>query len=152
MPDWLRNKLATVLDLDSSDLYEIDGMINMRDLSPLLKIDRLDPSLKDAAFNPRLNINLVDANRDIFDVIRERDILLHHPYDSFASVLDFLRSAAKDEKVLAIKQTLYRSGGDSPIIEALANAAERGKQVTVVVELKARFDEANNIEWAKRLE
>lgn len=152
MPDWLRNKLATVLDLDSSDLYEIDGMINMRDLAPLLKIERLDPSLKDAAFNPRLNINLVDANRDIFDVIRERDILLHHPYDSFASVLDFLRSAAKDDKVLAIKQTLYRSGGDSPIIEALVNAAERGKQVTVVVELKARFDEANNIEWAKRLE
>lgn len=152
MPDWLRNKLAAVLDLDSSDLYEIEGMINMMDLSPLLKIERIDPSLKDAAFNPRLNLNLVDANRDIFDIIRERDILLHHPYDSFASVLDFLRSAAKDDKVLAIKQTLYRSGGDSPIIEALSNAAERGKQVTVVVELKARFDEANNIEWAKRLE
>ncbi|WGL61530.1 polyphosphate kinase 1 [Pigmentibacter sp. JX0631] len=152
MPDWLRNKLAAVLDLDSSDLYEIEGMINIRDLAPLLKIERLDPYLKDEAFNPRLNINLVDASRDIFDIIKERDILLHHPYDSFASVLDFLRSAAKDEKVLAIKQTLYRSGGDSPIIEALANAAERGKQVTVVVELKARFDEANNIEWAKRLE
>ncbi|MGY3803224.1 polyphosphate kinase 1 [Pigmentibacter ruber] len=152
MPDWLRNKLAAVLDLDSSDLYEIDGMINIRDLAPLLKIERLDPYLKDEAFNPRLNINLVDASRDIFDIIKERDILLHHPYDSFASVLDFLRSAAKDDKVLAIKQTLYRSGGDSPIIEALANAAERGKQVTVVVELKARFDEANNIEWAKRLE
>ncbi len=152
MPDWLRSKLAAVLDLDSSDVYEVDGMINIRDLAPLLKIDRLDPILKDEAFNPRLNINLVDATRDIFDIIKERDILLHHPYDSFASVLDFLRSAAKDEKVLAIKQTLYRSGGDSPIIEALANAAERGKQVTVVVELKARFDEANNIEWAKRLE
>lgn len=152
MPDWLRNKLATVLDLDLSDLYEIDGMINIRDLAPLLKIERVEPYLKDAEFNPRLNLNLVDANRDIFDIIRERDILLHHPYDSFASVLDFLRSAAKDDKVLAIKQTLYRSGGDSPIIEALSNAAERGKQVTVVVELKARFDEANNIEWAKRLE
>lgn len=152
MPDWLRSKLAAVLDLDSSDVYEVDGMINIRDLAPLLKIDRLDPILKDEAFNPRLNINLVDATRDIFDIIKERDILLHHPYDSFASVLDFIRSAAKDDKVLAIKQTLYRSGGDSPIIEALANAAERGKQVTVVVELKARFDEANNIEWAKRLE
>ncbi|APJ02543.1 polyphosphate kinase 1 [Silvanigrella aquatica] len=152
MPDWLRNKLAAVLDLDSSDLYEIEGMINIRDLAPLLKIERVDSHLKDAAFNPRLNLNLADANRDIFEIIRERDILLHHPYDSFASVLDFLRSAAKDDKVLAIKQTLYRSGGDSPIIEALSNAAERGKQVTVVVELKARFDEANNIEWAKKLE
>ncbi|BBH51732.1 polyphosphate kinase 1 [Fluviispira sanaruensis] len=152
MPDWLRNKLAAVLELDTSDLYEIDGMLNYRDLAALLKVERVDPELKDPSFNPRLNILLVDENRDIFDIIREKDILLHHPYDSFASVLDFLRSAAKDEKVLAIKQTLYRSGGDSPIIEALVNAAERGKQVTVVVELKARFDEANNIEWAKRLE
>jgi polyphosphate kinase len=152
MPDWLLNKLAAVLDLDLSELYQIEGMINIRDLAPLLKVEKVEPYLKDAAFNPRLNLNLVDANRDIFDIIRERDVLLHHPYDSFASVLDFLRSAAKDDKVLAIKQTLYRSGGDSPIIEALSNAAERGKQVTVVVELKARFDEANNIEWAKRLE
>jgi polyphosphate kinase len=109
------------------------------------------PELRDPPFVAPVAEILRDQ-ADLFAVIRERDILLHHPYDNFSSVIDFLQSAAADPNVLAIKQTLYRTGGDTRIVGALMKAVENGKQVTVVVELRARFDERNNIEWARRLE
>lgn len=150
MPERLRARLRGLLELEKGDIYESSGFLNLRDLLFLTKLD-LRSTLRDSVFNPKINARFSDE-RDIFDVIRERDILLHHPYESFSSVLEFLGRAADDPNVLAIKQTLYRIGGDSPVIEALVRAAEKGKQVTAVVELKARFDEHNNIAWARRLE
>ncbi len=134
-----------------NEVYEIDGPLDMtclHELAPL--VDRKD--LRDPPLVPRWPVGLADYD-DLFAEIAERDILLHHPYESFVPVLDFVELAARDPQVLAIKQTLYRtSGGDSPIVRALAEAAENGKQVTALVELKARFDEANNITWARHLE
>jgi polyphosphate kinase len=150
MPEPLRAHLRSQLELDPSDIYDIPGILNLRELLFFSKIE-MAPGHRDAPFKPRINFRLND-DRELFDVIRERDVLLHHPYESFSSVLEFLKVAAEDPNVLAIKQTLYRIGGDSPIIEALVRAAEKGKQVTAVVELKARFDERNNIAWARRLE
>jgi polyphosphate kinase len=150
MPERLRSRLRGQLELEIGDVYESSSFLNLRDLMFLSKLE-LKASLRDSVFNPKINSRLSD-DREIFDVIRERDILLHHPYESFSSVLEFLGRAADDPNVLAIKQTLYRIGGDSPVIEALVRAAEKGKQVTAVVELKARFDEHNNIAWARRLE
>ncbi|NBO37130.1 polyphosphate kinase 1 [bacterium] len=150
MPEKLRSRLRLQLELEIGDVYECSNFLNLRDLLFLTKLE-LKPSLRDSAFSPKINARL-SQDRDIFDVIRERDVLLHHPYESFSSVLEFLGRAAEDPNVLAIKQTLYRIGGDSPVIEALVRAAEKGKQVTAVVELKARFDEHNNIAWARRLE
>jgi polyphosphate kinase len=115
----------------------------------LYKLDR--PELKDRTFVPGVPAGL-RTEENIFDVIKRQDILLHHPYNSFASVVDFINTAAVDPYVLAIKMTLYRTGADSPIVRALMEASERGKQVAVLVELKARFDEEKNIEWARRLE
>ena len=124
------------------------------DLSDLMAIAALDiPDLRDPPFTPSVPAELRDADRSIFDVIRERDILVHHPFDSFAaSVERFLETAAEDDHVLAIKMTLYRTSGDTAIVRALSEAAQRGKQVAVLVELKARFDEAANIGWARTLE
>ncbi|HEX7588832.1 MAG TPA: polyphosphate kinase 1, partial [Anaerolineae bacterium] len=113
-------------------------------------IDRRD--LKDPPFLPALPPALSEAGDDIFAAIRRQDILLHHPYDSFTPVVDFLQAAAADPNVLAIKQTLYRVGRNSPVVEALLQAARNGKQVAVLIELKARFDEESNIEWARALE
>src|SRR6266511_2291301 len=130
-------------------VYTIDGPLNIPDLMALYKLDL--PQLKDEPFSSTTPAAL-RSGENIFDAIRHQDILLHHPYESFAPVVEFLRQAARDPNVLAIKQTLYRVGKDSPIVESLIQAAENGKQVAVLVELKARFDEEANIQWAKQLE
>jgi polyphosphate kinase len=136
--------------LTMEDLYEVPGMLDTADLQSLAGLDI--PALRDPPFHPSTQPRLA-APRSIFEVIREGDILLHHPYDSFAtSVERFIQTAADDPDVLAIKLTLYRTGGDSSIARMLAHAAERGKQVAVLIELQARFDEENNIVWAQRLE
>ncbi len=141
--------LHSSMELEEQDVYTIDGPLNIPDLMALYKLDL--PNLKDQPFAPTTPA-VLRTGETIFDAIRHQDILLHHPYDSFAPVVEFLRQAARDPNVLAIKQTLYRVGKDSPIVETLIEAAEMGKQVAVLVELKARFDEENNIQWAKRLE
>jgi polyphosphate kinase len=141
--------LRNALELVDQDVYTIDGPLNIPDLMALYKLDL--PELKDRPFNPTTPA-VLRSSESIFDAIRHQDILLHHPYDSFAPLIEFLRQAANDPNVLAIKQTLYRVGQDSPIVDSLIRAAEMGKQVAVLVELKARFDEENNILWARRLE
>ena len=149
MTPYMVKMLRSSLVLDEQSVYTIDGPLNIPDLTSLTRLDL--PELKDQPFTPKTPATLV-THESIFDAIRNQDILLHHPYDSFAPVTEFLLEAARDPNVLAIKQTLYRVGKDSPIVEALIEAAENGKQVAVLVELKARFDEENNIHWARRLE
>jgi polyphosphate kinase len=137
--------------VERRDIYTIDGPLGLSDLMALTQIDRYD--LRDPPFVPATPPALNhDHDHDIFAAIRRDNILLHHPYDSFAPVVAFLQAAARDPDVLAIKQTLYRVGRNSPVVEALLEAATNGKQVAVLVELKARFDEESNIGWAKRLE
>lgn len=138
------------LMIDERDIYNIEGPL---DLTFLMKMYGLEgfAHLKNRLYIPQ-PVPEIETGDDIFEKIREQDILLHHPYQTFAPVVDFIKQAAKDPQVLAIKQTLYRVSGNSPIIAALAQAAENGKQVSVLVELKARFDEENNIVWAKKLE
>ncbi len=131
-------------------VYRVQGPLYITDLIGIVADDERR-ELRDEPFAPQVTPPLREAE-DIFAVIRERDVLLHHPYDSFDPVVEFVSRAADDPNVLAIKQTLYRTGGDSPIVRALARAAESGKQVTAIVELKARFDEASNIQWARTLE
>jgi polyphosphate kinase len=145
------NRLCRALRLHPrEDVYMVDGPLNLSDLTSLVsKEERRD--LRDEAWSPQMVPPLRDTP-DVFADIRENDILLHHPYESFDAVIDFVAAAADDPNVLAIKQTLYRAGGDSPIVRALARAAENGKQVTAIVELKARFDEDTNIKWASTLE
>lgn len=142
--------LKKELHIAEEDLFKINGPL---DLTFLMKIYAMEgyEHLKDTPFHPQPPRNL-DMNRDLFEQIRQGDILLHHPYETFDPVVNFVRLAAKDPDVLAIKQTLYRVSSNSPIIASLALAAENGKQVTVLVELKARFDEENNIVWARKLE
>jgi polyphosphate kinase len=137
--------------LTEADIEEAGHLL---DLSDLLELSTLDVAeLRDPPFTPSVPPELRDPDRSIFDVIRERDLLVHHPFDSFpATVERFLQSAAIDDNVLAIKLTLYRTSGDTAIVNALTEAAQRGKQVAVLVELRARFDEANNITWARTLE
>ncbi len=146
----LEKKLAEKLNVDSNYVYKIKGPL---DLTFLMKAYGLDgfQQYKIPKFTPQ-PVPGLDKERGIFEQIREHDILLHHPYYEFTPVVDFISQAAKDPDVLAIKQTLYRVSGNSPIVASLAKAAENGKQVTVLVELKARFDEENNIGWAKMLE
>lgn len=151
-PPSVRSELLNNVGLTVDDLYPVDGPVNPTRLMMILDGDH-PPELKDRRFNgPVLPALRAGGEQAIFDLIRERDLLLHHPYDSFNSVVEFLEQAAADPKVLAIKQTLYRTGGDQRIVGALMNAVKNGKQVTAVVELKARFDEANNIRWARALE
>ncbi len=150
MPQETRSMLMEKLDVYEYDMYAIDGPLDLGCLWTIYKsTDRRH--LKDPPFNPRISPELGTHN-DIFSVLRERDILLHHPFESFSSVVELLQSAAEDPNVLAMKQTLYRTAGDSPIIDALIKAAAAGKQVTALVELRARFDELNNIQWARKLE
>jgi polyphosphate kinase len=143
--------LCRELELDSTrDVYLVDGPLFLGDMTVLTSGDeRRD--LRDEAFPPQYVPPLRDSE-DFFESIAERDVLLHHPYESFEAVIDFLWQAAEDPRVLAIKQTLYRTGGESPLVRALQRAAELGKQVTALVELKARFDEESNIQWARALE
>ena len=149
-PQEIRQALLGTFRLGDEDLYVIDGPLNPTRLMAIYEGDH-SPELRDAPFVGLVAATLREQT-DLFAAIRERDILLHHPYENFNTVVSFLEQAAEDPKVLAIKQTLYRSGGDARIVGALMNAARAGKHVTVVVELRARFDEANNILWARQLE
>jgi polyphosphate kinase len=142
--------LRAALRLDSDDVYMVEGPLHLADFAPIHGRDDLR-ELKDEPFSPQIVPPLQEYD-DIFRVIAQRDILLQHPYESFEDVVEFISEAADDPNVLAIKQTLYRTSADSPIVRALIRAAENGKQVTAVVELKARFDEAPNIQWARALE
>lgn len=142
--------LKNELMISEEGIYKIDGPLDLTFLMKMYGLDGFE-HLKTPKYTPQ-PVPELPAGENIFDQIRQGDILLHHPYQTFTPVVDFIRQAARDEKVLAIKQTLYRVSGNSPIIAALAQAAENGKQVTVLVELKARFDEENNIVWARKLE
>jgi polyphosphate kinase len=148
MPARIRSLLLEQLEITSDDLTVIDGPLGMGSVMELHSLDR--PELKDPPFTPRMLPEL-RKDQDLFAAIRQRDLLIYLPYDTFDSVVEFIRIAARDPKVLAIKQTLYRVGSNSPVVQALLEAVENGKQVAVLVELKARFDEENNIEWARAL-
>jgi polyphosphate kinase len=153
MPENIRNLLVENLEVSSHDVFILDSPLGLSGLWQLYgSVERHD--LKYPIFKPRIPKALKNATTavDIFDAIRAGNILLHHPYDSFNPVLDFLNAAARDPQVLAIKQTVYRVGANAPVVDALLEAAERGKQVAVLVELKARFDEESNIGWARALE
>ncbi|MBD2500235.1 polyphosphate kinase 1 [Anabaena azotica] len=165
-PEPIRTRLLQDLDLAEEDVYEVDGLLGLRDLMSFLSLplpELKDPPrqsvvpprlqrLREPTLDPEDGLEL-EEGKDFFSVIREKDLFVHHPYQSFsASVVRFITHAAHDPNVLAIKMTLYRTSGDSPIVNALIAAAENGKQVSVLVELKARFDEENNIYWARRLE
>jgi polyphosphate kinase len=149
MPDDMIEYLKSSLDLDADDVYRFDGPLNIQDLMELYDLDR--PDLKDAPFTAELP-EWFKKNKSIFDAIKQRDRMLHHPYDSYACVTEFINQAVDDPDVVAIKICLYRTGPDSPIPPALIRASEQGKQVTALIELKARFDEEHNIEWAQELD
>ncbi len=141
--------LCQHLDLSHEYVFRLNGPINLLRLMSLAEIHR--PDLKYQPFTP-VNCSALKAPENIFETLRQQDVLLHHPYDTFTPVVDFVEQAARDPHVFAIKQTLYRTSGDSPVVRALIEASRNGKQVTALVELKARFDEANNIQWARQLE
>lgn len=151
MPTELLEYLRDKLDLAESELYERPFFLNLNNLMEIYQATTDRNDLRDKPFIPRNTISLEKPEK-IFSVIRKQDILLHHPFDSFQPVVDLLQVAAFDKKVLAIRQTLYRTSGDSPIVRLLIAAAEEGKQVTALVELKARFDEERNIVWAREME
>ena len=150
MPQRLIDILTSNLELDQNDVYRVHGPVDLSRLRALLAIDR--PGLKDKPFIATVPRGFGGPRSEIFAAISEGDVLMHQPFESFQPVVDFLRAAAKDPDVLAIKMTLYRVGRNSPIVEALLEAIENEKQVAVLVELKARFDEESNIEWAQKLE
>ncbi len=150
MPPRIQQLLLENLEISAKDLTIIDGPLGMGDVMELCNLDR--PDIKDTPFAPRIP-TFPHSGADLFTAIQHNDLLLHHPYDSFGTVVEFIQAAAQDPHVLAIKQALYRVGGsNSPVVKALLEAVENGKQVAVLVELKARFDEENNIVWARELE
>ena len=149
MPKQMVSYLRDKLDLTPEDVYVVDGPLNVHQLMELYKLKR--PDLKDRQLKIGVPAQLKNRG-SIFDAIKRQDILLHHPYTSYSTVVDFIQQAAQDPMVLALKMCLYRTGQDSPIPQLLIDACERGKQVTAIVEIKARFDEEHNIGWAKRLE